>query len=108
MPRLEDLSELQRKNILFFPCLESDTVPFTPMKKELSRSKVALVTSAGLHLRDDVPFGRGDTSFRVIPSGTKASEILQSHSSMQAELFIEQLRLEDLSLDVQILEFPKL
>lgn len=82
MPRLEDLSELQRKNILFFPCLESDTAPFTPMKKELSRSKVALVTSAGLHLRDDAPFGPGDTSFRVIPSGTKASEILQSHSSI--------------------------
>ena len=82
MPRLEDLSEVQRKNILFFPCLESDTAPCTPMNKELSQSKVALVTSAGLHLRGDAPFGRGDTSFRVIPSDTKASEILQSHSSI--------------------------
>ena len=73
---------MQRNNILFFPCLESDTAPFTPMKKELSQSKVALVTSAGLHLRGDVPFGHGDTSYRVIPSNTKASEILQSHSSI--------------------------
>jgi D-proline reductase (dithiol) PrdB len=43
---------------------------------------VALVTSAGVHLRGDRPFASGDESFRVIPSATPASLITQSHSSV--------------------------
>ena len=86
MPRLDTLSEVQRQSILYFPCLEHDTAPWTPMRKELSQSKLALVTTAGLHLRGDKPFVTdpkgGDSSYRVIPSGTKASDILQSHVSI--------------------------
>ena len=45
-----------------------------------------MVTSAGLHLRDDKPFAAdmkgGDTSYRVIPSNAKATDILQSHTSI--------------------------
>jgi D-proline reductase (dithiol) PrdB len=56
------------------------------MRQELSQSKLALVTSAGLHLRDDRPFisnpKGGDTSYRVIPSTAKAAEITQSHASI--------------------------
>ena len=87
MPRLELLSEVQRKMLQMFPCLEHDDTPWTPMGKPLSESKLALVTSAGLHLRGDKPFvtdhhGRGDSSYRVIPRSTKAEDILQSHVSI--------------------------
>ena len=82
MPRLEELSEALRKSALMFPCIEHDDSPFTPLRKDLSQAKLALVTSAGLHLRSDRPFGRGDPSFRVIPSSTQAKDILQSHSSI--------------------------
>jgi D-proline reductase (dithiol) PrdB len=87
MPRLELLSEVQRKMLQMFPCFDHDDSPWTPMRKPLSESRVALVTSAGLHLRDDAPFitdhkGGGDTSYRVIPRDTAAADIIQSHVSI--------------------------
>ena len=60
MPRLDQLSEIQRQSALYFPCLENDTAPWTPWTKELSKSKVALVSGAGLHLRNDQPFKRSE------------------------------------------------
>jgi D-proline reductase (dithiol) PrdB len=70
-----------------FPCMEHEDTPWTPLAKPLSESRVALVTSAGLHLRGDQPFitdhhGRGDASYRVIPRSTGAADILQSHVSI--------------------------
>lgn len=86
MPRLEKLSEVQRQVLLAFPCLEHDSAPSTPLPKPLSQSKLALVTTAGLHLRSDKPFigdhKVGDASYRVIPSTAKAGDILQSHASI--------------------------
>lgn len=85
MPRLAALSEVQRRTLEFFPCLENDTAPWvTP--KDLARSKVALVTTAGLHLRADPPFARdaagGESSYRVIPSNCNPADIVQSHFSI--------------------------
>jgi D-proline reductase (dithiol) PrdB len=72
MPRLATLSEINRQAMLAFPCLESDMTPWSPLGKPLSQAKISLVTSAGLHLRDDQPFigdpKGGDTSYRIIPS----------------------------------------
>ena len=87
MPRLELLSEVQRKMLQMFPCFEHDDAPWTPMRKPLAESKIALVTSAGLHLRSDPPFvtdhqGGGDTSYRVIPRDTDPADIIQSHVSI--------------------------
>lgn len=92
MPKLEVLGEIQRKGMLMFPCIEHDDTPWTPMAKPLSESKLALVTTAGLHLRGDKPFisdhqggdtsSGGDTSFRVIPRSACAADILQSHTSL--------------------------
>ena len=86
MPRLEALSEVQRQMLQMFPCMEHDDTPWAPMRKPLSESRVALVTSAGLHLRGDQPFitdtQGGDSSYRVIPRGTAAADIIQSHVSI--------------------------
>lgn len=86
MPRLDALSEVNRRVLLSLPCWEPDTIPWSPLRKPLSEAKVALVTSAGLHLRDDKPFigdpKGGDTSYRIIPSTARAADILQSHVSI--------------------------
>ena len=87
MPRLETLSEVQRRMLQMFPCMEHDHTPWTPMRKPLTESRVALVTSAGLHLRDDKPFvtdhqGGGDHSYRTLPRQTPAADIIQSHVSI--------------------------
>ncbi len=86
MPRLEHMTEVQRKQALFFPSMEFTDNPWTEMRKPLSQSKVALVTSAGLHLRGAKPFvgdhEKRDQSFRVIPSSARAADIVQSHTSI--------------------------
>src|SRR5215469_5435743 len=82
MPRLDRLSELQRKSSLAHPCLLNESGPFTRLRKSLSDSRLALVTTAGIHLRADRPFLGGDQSFRVIPSDTPPVEIVQSHASI--------------------------
>ena len=86
MPRLEDLSDTARQGHLNFPAMEHDDAPFAPLRKPLSEAKLALVTTAGLHLRSDKPFisshQSGDTSFRVIPRSAGAADIIQSHTSL--------------------------
>jgi D-proline reductase (dithiol) PrdB len=82
MPRLERLSEIQRKSSLAHPCLLNDSTPFTRLRRPLSASRLALVTTAGIHLRADEPFVGGDQSFRMIPADTPASDIVQSHASI--------------------------
>jgi len=79
---LERLSELSRKSALAHPCLLNETAPFTRPDKPLARSRLALVTTAGLHLDGDRLFTGGDQSFRVIPSETPPTKIRQSHASI--------------------------
>ena len=62
-----------------------DPVPWTPLKKPLSRSKLALVSSAGLVLPDQPHFDEaikgGDPSFREIPSGADVKTLVETHRS---------------------------
>ena len=82
MPRLDQLSEIQRQSAVYFPCLEHDTSPWVPWRKDLSQSKVALVSSAGLHLRGDRPFSGGDPTYRAIPSDSNPGDVIDSHTSI--------------------------
>jgi len=49
----------------------STGIPFAPLKKPLHESKVALLTTGGIHLLDQPPFDMenpdGDATYRVIP-----------------------------------------
>ncbi|MBI3967039.1 MAG: hypothetical protein HY329_15500, partial [Chloroflexi bacterium] len=81
MPRLEALSQVQRSSLESYPAQLNETTPWTPLPKPLDRCRVALVTTAGLHLRDDVPFASAETRFREFPSNATAAELLQSHPS---------------------------
>ena len=53
--------------------------PLAPLTSRLSRARVALLTSAGVHHVDDTPFDMkdpsGDASFRVI-DGTQSTDVL--------------------------------
>ena len=86
MPRLSVLSEVQRQMLQFFPCMEVDGVPWTPLAKPLAECTAAIVTTAGLHLRDDKPFNRdhpgGESTYRIIPSASDPADIVQSHFSI--------------------------
>ncbi len=82
MPRLDRLPPLNRNNLLMLPVQVNDTAPFTRLARPLSQSRLAIVTTAGLHRRADRPFGPGEQSYRVIPSDTRGADIIQSHTSL--------------------------
>ncbi len=63
--------------------LEFDTIPWAPLRGPLKEMKVALITTAGVHLVDDKPFDMndktGDPTFRVVPSSTPAENLAITH-----------------------------
>ncbi|MBM3341263.1 MAG: selenoprotein B glycine/betaine/sarcosine/D-proline reductase [Betaproteobacteria bacterium] len=50
----------------------------------LEKRRVAIVSTAGLHIRGDKPFGSGNAAmdYRVIPGYIEASELVMSHMSV--------------------------
>ncbi len=85
MPLLSELSDVERKMLEYFPAFEHAESPFTPLKKSLDQSRLAIVTTAGVHLRTDAAFlhqAPPDSSYRLIPSDSSTSEIVQSHPSI--------------------------
>lgn len=56
--------------------------PIAEWKKELSEARVALITTAGVHLHDQPIFQveEGDFSYRVIPGDTQPEDLIISHT----------------------------
>lgn len=82
MPRLDRLSELSRKTLLTHPVLDFDTAPGTPLSKPLAEARLALVTTAALHRRDDRPFMPAEQEFRAFSSSSPWSDMVLSHTSI--------------------------
>ena len=60
-----------------------EDIPWTPFTKALREAKVGLVTTAGVHLRDQPPFDMddplGDPSFRILPRNTPREMFTITH-----------------------------
>lgn len=55
-------------------------IPYTPRSLELSQSTFALVSTAGVHLRDQEPYTvAGDNSWRLIPGDVQANQLMVTH-----------------------------
>lgn len=55
-------------------------IPYTPRRRELRESVFALVTTAGVHLRDQAPFDlAGDNSWRTIPGDVTSEQLMVTH-----------------------------
>lgn len=52
---------LSKKQVDAFKPMESATIPWTPVTKPLETSKVAVVTTAGIHHKGQIPFEMGDS-----------------------------------------------
>ena len=66
-----------------FSFFTADTVPWAAPPASLADTRVALISTGGLHLEGDVPFRTmeerlGDTSFRVIPHGSGSEALALS------------------------------
>jgi D-proline reductase (dithiol) PrdB len=58
-------------------------VPFTPFERELSKSRISIVTAAGAHLREQEPFNiadeLGDLTYRLIAPDAESSQLMVTH-----------------------------
>jgi D-proline reductase (dithiol) PrdB len=62
----------------------NETIAWAPLRKPLAQCRVALVSTAGVHLKSqpahDLLNPHGDASFREIPGDTPASALAVDHS----------------------------
>jgi D-proline reductase (dithiol) PrdB len=63
--------------------LESEDIPWTPVTKLLQDCKIAIITTAGVHHRDQKPFDmndpNGDPTFREIDLRKPVSDLMITH-----------------------------
>ena len=81
MARLEEMPAEERAHLEAKACEPFATRPWVN-GPPLAERRVALVTTAGLHRREDAPFAMLDTSYRVIPGDVAAGDLAMSHSSV--------------------------
>ncbi len=56
-------------------------IPYTPRRRALSESVFALVSTAGVHLRDQEPFDlAGDNTWRLIPGEVASDQLMVTHA----------------------------
>ncbi len=79
MVRLDDVSPEEKKLLLSLPCPTFETSPWVsgpPLKER----RLAVITTAGLHTRNDRPFQMDPNDFyRVIPGNAEANDLVMSH-----------------------------
>ena len=81
MTRLTDLPPGQAKRLAELECPDFTTRPWVG-GPALSRRRVAIVSSAGLVVRGEMPFRGRDPDYRAIPDDTEAADLLTSHISI--------------------------
>jgi D-proline reductase (dithiol) PrdB len=81
MVRLSDLTPEDAHHLLSKACPRFESEPFVA-GPPLRERRVAIVTTAGLHLSGQTTFELRDTSYRVIPGTTRGDQIAMSHSSV--------------------------
>ncbi len=81
MVRLADMPTEEAAHLLCKVCDPFDTKPWVA-GPPLSKRRVAILTSAGLHRVGDPAFTTVDLSYRVIPGTIRANTLTMTHSSI--------------------------
>lgn len=56
-------------------------IPYTPRRRELSETVFALVSTAGVHLREQESYDlEGDNSWRLIPGDVRSDALMVTHA----------------------------
>ena len=80
MAQLNTMPEPMRSHLADLPCPTFDTRPWVP-GLPLSRRRVAIISTAGLHRREDRPFEGMTGDYRVIPDICTAKDLVMTHVS---------------------------
>lgn len=82
MVRLSDLHEAEAEHLQARANAMPRIAPGEWLSpKPLHESTVAIVSTAGLHLRSDAPFTLGALDYRVVPGDTEWGDVVLSHVS---------------------------
>ncbi|NKB98875.1 MAG: selenoprotein B glycine/betaine/sarcosine/D-proline reductase [Pseudomonadales bacterium] len=82
MVRITDLPDYEQAHLLSKNMPPLGPACWTKINKPLNQFRIALVTTAGLHSRDDANFGFTDATFRPIPDDENPNNLVMSHSSV--------------------------
>jgi D-proline reductase (dithiol) PrdB len=81
LTRLTDLPPAMAQRLAELECPDFTTRPWVT-GPALSQRRVAIVSSAGLVVRGEMPFRGRDADYRAIPADTRAEDLLMSHISI--------------------------
>ncbi len=81
MVRLNQIAEPLRSHLADLPCPTFDGQPWVGGPAVEAR-RVAIVSTAGIHRRDDRPYAVGATDYRIVPGETAAADLVMSHASI--------------------------
>jgi D-proline reductase (dithiol) PrdB len=79
---LADLPDFEREHLLSKNLPPLGPPVWTTPTKPVNEMRFALVTTAGLHYRDDPAFGFADATFRPIDGHEDPDKLVMSHSSV--------------------------
>ena len=82
MVRLSDLPDYEREHLLAKNMPPFGSPVWTTPTKPLSQMRIALITTAGLHYRDDRVFDLADATFRPLDGDENPDALVMSHSSV--------------------------
>lgn len=80
MVHLREMPEHLRDRLVNQELPTYETTPWAAAKP-LAESKIALISTAGLHRREDPPFVPGAGDYRVIPDDADTDNLMMSHLS---------------------------
>lgn len=80
MARLEDFDPTSRKHLAGMAMPDFASTPWT-VAKPAERSRVAIISTAGLQRRGDKPFSLSSGDYRLIPGDVAAGDLVMSHIS---------------------------
>lgn len=81
MARMSDLSEFDQNILMGMECPSFENQSWAE-GPPLNQRRVAMITTAGLHMRSDRPFQMGEPDlYRVIPGHAGNSDLVMSHGA---------------------------
>ncbi len=81
MVRISDLPPDEAEHLLSKECLPFDSSPWVSCPP-LKDCRVAMITTAGLHMSGEKSFGFNETAFRVIPGDVAVGDMVMTHTSV--------------------------
>ncbi len=83
MVRMTDVYEGMRPYLEDLDCITFASTPWVGDGRPLAERRIAIVSTAGLQRRGDLPFAADAADYRVLPGDSTAANVVMSHVSVE-------------------------